>query len=112
MPLTRPIPPEAMPVVEVLRRDVPRPAELPKPLSYISDGSLRWSVERDGVCVLCCPEGLHRESSHCIPETRREFAGGKCSSKSVQAFEDWWDEQESAAEAVEAVWPMKEAVHE
>jgi len=86
----KPIPIEAMPVVEVLRRDVPRP-ELP---------TILWFCIR-------CPMGLHPKSTRGQPMCSRQFAGGECSDEAVEAFYLWWDIlalEEAEATAMDLIW--------
>ena len=92
--LTRPIPATAMPVVNLIRKDVPRPDELPKFMGY---SFLHWPGRK---CLL----GLHPESIIGEPENSSQFAGGKCSDEQVEASWKWWDDQTDAQAAVDAVW--------
>ena len=97
-----PIPAEAMPVVEVLRRDVPRPTDIP--YLNLNCGCLRWL---NG----CCPMGLHPKGIVRTPVTGYAFANGlECNSGEVQAFVRWWDwlSNEDTQEAVDAIWPPVE----
>lgn len=91
------IPKEAMPVVRVLRRDVPRPKKMPVGGSW---------CKRDR---FYCPMGLHPESDVPAPSDYVCFAGGCCSQKAVDAFFMWWDglENDEYAAAVDVVWPVK-----
>lgn len=106
MGLMNPIPIEAMPVLEVLRRDVPRPDELP---SLIEDRNqirivsylLRWGMN----CDCYCPMGLHPNSTYPRPFNRSQFAGGICNTYSIVAFYGWWDGERDAQAAYDAVWP-------
>jgi len=90
----KPIPEAAMPVVKVLRRDVPRPACLPTWGDYV----FRWDNE--------CPIGLHPDSLSPAPSARLSFAGGACSHEAVYEFYHWWDylNEADAQEAMDAVW--------
>src|SRR5579885_209511 len=100
----KPIPKRAMPVVEVLRRDVERPDSLPV---YRSDyRALRWPW----VQFVVCPMGLHARSSHFTPYKASEFSGGECKESAIRAFLRWWDELEErdARAAIDAIWPRKE----
>ena len=102
MSLTRPIPKAAMPVVEVLRRDVPRPINLPMPhFHQTTEFYLRWGGH--------CPMGLHLKSTDATPAKRKQFAAGCCPAKSVESFGEWWDLQDNAQAAMDAVWPRKDA---
>ena len=101
--LTREIPPEAMPVVEILRRDVPRPEELPgdkwPSLSWPSPYWRRCS--RLGVC---CPMGLHPKSLFNAPNDASVFADGETTDDAVDSFGKWWDEQTDPQAAVDSIW--------
>ena len=101
MPLTKPIPNAAMPVAEVLRRDVKRPAELPM---VSPSKTLRWPTGNN-LWSCCCPMGLHPQATTlnptmyaCLPVEGLKYGN-------IQAFGIWWDWQTDAAAAVEAVWP-------
>jgi hypothetical protein len=88
MGLTRPIPKAAMPVVRILRRDVPRPKKI----------AFRWSVR--------CPLGLHPKAISLTPVDRVGFP--PCQSNwAITAFYLWWDDQTDAKAAVNAMWPQK-----
>lgn len=101
-----PIPAEAMPVVEILRRDVPRPRELPtsRTLAPTND-HLRWYGGRspNRWTSRCCPMGLHPAAGLPTPRCDDEFPA---SSLAIFAFAEWWDslEDADAVAAVEAVW--------
>ena len=95
--ITKPIPKAAMPVVEIIRRDVPRPVKLPAPLTMNNTVGLSFD---DG-----CPLGLHRDSENKWPTTGSEFAGGICSTDAVEEFYCWWESQHDPQAAVDAVWP-------
>lgn len=94
--LTRPIPPEAMPVVEEIRSGVPR-AGMPN----FGGFAFRFGKSK------ACPMGLHPEAKSICPVDYREF-GCLCSTEAVIAFGDWWDEQTDAKAAVDAVWGGRE----
>lgn len=98
MPLTRPIPEVAYPVLEILRAEVPRPGTLPIPKGT-SACYLRWNSY--------CPMGLHLDSTWPTPASRVSFAGGKCSSDAIEAFADWFDGQTDPQAAVDAIWPTE-----
>lgn len=98
------IPIEAMPVVEVLRRDVPRPTAL--------------LIMRSGPRFECgkCPMGLHPTALNDTPSTRYSFTGGSplCEMNHLTleatspgfAFWQWWDKLTlaQAYEAVDLIW--------
>jgi len=101
--LTRPIPDDAMPVVEELRKCA-KPKNFPH-LHVAREGQkcLRWR-NPDGTSPLC-PMGLHPRSMDATPFTSIDFLGfNKISGEAVRSFGAWWDEQEDAQEAVKAVW--------
>lgn len=101
--LTRPMDSASERVAEILRRDVTKPGHLPvgNPLRF--DGvyvKRRSSYGRvadvDGGWP--CPMGLH-------PESRgRDEPCGIPFGPDGEAFSAWWDEQEDAQAAVDAVW--------
>ena len=99
----KPIPTEAMPVVEVLRRDVPRPKTLPIFLSEDDPRpALRWLRNE----LATCPMGLHRKSWSPTPLSGAVFADNCCTGEQVCAFYLWWDvlPVKHAEEAVSAIW--------
>jgi len=98
MPLL-PIPDDAMPVVEILRRDVPKPKDLPKPTR--NDCWLRF-------CNGYCPMGLHSEALTPAPMNNSEFPLATDDSRRV--FEYFWDNQTDPQAAVDAVWPDKKEI--
>ena len=96
------IPVAAMPVVEILRRDVKKPRALPR--SGIQQmmqivACLRWESGK-------CPMGLHSLSNSRCPFAAWEFAGGACHNDAVHAFAEWWDlvPGDQANAAVDAIW--------
>lgn len=90
--LTRPIPEAAMPVVELLRRDVTRPGLLPVGAPLRFDGAyLR------GDASWPCPMGLHPDSHGRDEPCALPFGAAG------EAFSEWWDEQEDAEAATDAV---------
>lgn len=102
--LTRPVPAEAMPIIELLRRDVRRPQHLPvgNPLRFDMALVKRMSISGRGADVdnmgWSCPMGLH-------PEARgRDEPYGLPFGDAGEALGDWWDEQTDAKAAVDAVW--------
>lgn len=93
----KPIPIEAMPVVEVLRRDVERPGYLPMTTRGVT--GLRWIGG-------CCPMGLHPKSTEKAPGEGCTFAGGICHPFAVTYFHGWWDYiiTDDAPAAMDAIW--------
>lgn len=99
----RPIPKAAMPVVEVLRRDVPKPVDLPRETTPAAGTMvLRWGNNISQMC----PMGLHPGSNHPRPDYSMDFADGACSERAVYSFWRWWDSLKAAdaREAVDAIW--------
>jgi len=113
MPITRPIPKNAMPVVNQIRRDIPKPDILPSRIR-IREGSknivLRWNktiISKPiigSVIKYFCPMGLHKLSSSTCPISKYSFADEKRSNIAIIAFYTWWDKQIDAQAAVDAVW--------
>lgn len=93
----RAIPKAALPVVEIIRRDVPRPEELPT-LGF-ENVVLRWRNKKTK-----CPMGLPDASTAVAPAVGTSFAGGVCTDTAVKAFGVWWDQQTDPQAAVDAVW--------
>ncbi len=107
------IPNAAMPVVEVIRRDVPRPKDLP---AFRGHQTLRWrkAVRKRwkktsylGLNTSYCPMGLHRKAGNSAPTSRSGFLVDKLTTKEIIAFAVWWDYQTNPQEAVDAVWGVK-----
>jgi len=94
------IPVEAMPVVEVLRRDVPRPKELPKSVGWLAWPSCRWGEK--------CPMGLHPSAKRDYPLSSWGF-GGMESDENVTHFWRWWDSltEPQAHKAMDLIWPVQ-----
>jgi len=113
-------PPEtAMPIIECLRRDVPRP-QLPTRVNR-GTGALRWWIAGE----YACPIGLHpaaekldphqsyhvfRFLHHAIPDADddpEQTEGEDLLDPYEEAFYDfikWWDEQADPKAAVDAIW--------
>lgn len=101
------LPKEARKVVRILRRDVPKPAKLPKLGRQCEN--LTWQRKRNGKLEKICPMGLHRQSTACQPYDGDSFNGGVCDDYEVRAFWEWWDDltDDDAAAAVNRVWGRK-----
>jgi hypothetical protein len=101
------IPKSAMPVVVVLRRNVPKPATLPISLKshdrQLPQTMLRWLDDNT------CPMGKHPKSRHPCPGYWQGFADGMCDDAAVTAFFRWWDDiqEKDAQEAMDAIWPVQ-----
>lgn len=107
------IPQEAIPIINVLRRDVSRPNELPflmesacKCDDHINEKRLRWAQKGH----IFCPMGFHPKSSYPAPLFSTGFAGGECSDQEVIDFFAWWDSLKDPQEAVDAVWPSSDSI--
>ena len=90
------IPERAMHVIDILRRDVPRPETLPI-LDATFGKLLRFP---NGAC----PMGLHAMANKITPVFHRDFP--ICCSKDIEAFSEWWDRQPNAKAAMDEVWPV------
>jgi hypothetical protein len=99
--LTRPIPDAAVPVLELLRRDVPRPDP-----GNLNGTVLRWFMfTRTGMGQYCDPLGLHPNAVCGTPRIPDALPGVPVLRREMmQAFADWWDEQTDPQAAVDAVW--------
>lgn len=95
MPLNTIMPRTAQKIAEILRRDVPRPTELPRQLGGAGGTCLRWD---NG----CCPMGLHPDSNSKTPGYVGDIPGSWGVPPSGFAF--WWDDQTDEQAAVDAVW--------
>ena len=112
MPLTRPIPAEAMPVVEILRRDVKRPEgkasreKLGICLGYPAD----WRPEKwdfqSSFQGYACPLGLHPKSQSWLPGSIKTSRIFPLEREHVSEFIDWWHEQRDGEAATDAIWPV------
>ena len=101
----KPIPKKAMPVVEILRKEIKKPKSLP---GFITGIYLRWPRRRNGNWN-CCPLGLLKDAP--VPDPCTGFwpqslighiAAGK-------EFIEWWDKLplKDAQKAVDAIWGKK-----
>ena len=103
-----PIPESAMPVVLILRAEVPRPSpESVIPMTE-KDDRIRFGTptsERH------CPMGLHKSALRTCPMFPDTFLGIKraaeLSGSNTKCFALWWDSipYERASEAIALVWP-------
>lgn len=101
--LKRPIPTEAMPVVEVLRRDVPRPDALPTPRLIVAGSAatlLRWGGDN---CPEQCPMGLHPLARVATPSNQHHFP--PCNDSEITAFYHWFDCETDPEAVMDAIWP-------
>ena len=100
------IPENCMPVVEVLRRDVPRP-DATKLVAETYGSFCRFPPNY-------CPLGLHPTALRSCPAGETVFLPGPLSFSTVVGedhptlvFANWWDSLtlEQAKEAVNLIWP-------
>ena len=98
------IPARAEAVVRVLSEEVKKPST--KTLKD-EEGYARWMrKDKDGHVMPFCPMGLHRNSTSSYPYESEQFDSGKCTTKQVESFADWWDSLslEEARKAVDLIW--------
>lgn len=98
------IPDEAMPVVEILRRDVPRPTAQIVMGGFGIDGAVpRFECGK-------CPMGLHPTATQPAPMAIRDFQDGPLKmlgSESISDFWEWWEGLMlgEARQVVDLIWP-------
>lgn len=106
------MPKEAWPVVQEIRRLVPKPKELPEPEDPgdSAEPCLGWDRGR-GSHELYCPLGLLPYALEPRPSDQDNFSyegnfERTChfNMSEAAAFFVWWDSQHDAAAAVEEVW--------
>ena len=100
------IPELALPVVEILRRDVKRPRALPivdRGSTNTPPGFPRWHFKDRRIPK--CPMGLHPLALSPTPTNKKNFPVKGCATANIRAFFRWWDDQTKPKEAREAVWP-------
>lgn len=93
------LPSEVMPVVEILRRDVPRPISYP-----LYKGHLRWL---DDNYESRCPMGLHPTALLKLPCKTAHFGPGSLQDAgefAVSAFYNWWDSRTNP-KVMDLIWP-------
>ena len=105
------IPKSIMPVVRILREEVPKPSKTTLETSYrSSNNTARWFRTKGKgnrkYKEQYCPMGLHKDSTNSLPLSSSEFDNGRCSSAIVRAFGKWWDSLslDQAKEAVDLIW--------
>lgn len=127
--MLNPIPEAAMPVVEILRRDVKRPTELPRRYSPFEPGNTRWNIDwkHQKLSTNCCPMGLHPKSLSAAPSWSVDFANGELGvpryseddaglsrqewscdgDTAVHHFAKWWDliDEVDVPTALYMIWP-------
>ncbi len=100
MPLTRPMPPGARLVSVYIRNKITRPDELPV-FNHPRKSVLAW----DFFDHRACPLGLLPKAMTSFPTWVKDFRGGvPFSQDELIQFIKWWDEQEDAQAATDAVW--------
>ena len=92
------IPNAAAPVLDILRRDVPKPLEIPTMTMTLS-GLKRLRFKNN-----CCPLGLHPLSATQAPGDTSNFAGGVCEQRAVTAFWYWFEQQTDAEATIQEIW--------
>ena len=101
-------PPEAQPVLDIIRRDVKRPRQLPQYYETYFSTVLRWETP-DG--AHCCPMGLHPKAETESPILPSEFCGWRDLGlrRAVGFFYNWFDRIEPTKANARAVqnfiWP-------
>lgn len=96
MSLTSPIPESARRVVDAIRKEVQRPEVLPMPSE--GDGTALRFVGR------YCPMGLLPSCSSRAPMNALAFVPRRFATTEIEDFAFWWDDQNDAEAAVDAVW--------
>jgi hypothetical protein len=116
-PTFPPIPPEAEPVIALIRKHVARPKRLPKfyKPDEIGVGNGRLLFYCGGRKQYACMLGLSRDSDDGSPTGKAWFHYGSPFNTSLTDIEFnaatcWWDSipERFAAEAVDAVWGKKD----
>ena len=100
------IPKLALPIVKIIRRDVPRPDGVPSLFKERhpgtkSNGVLRWRGSTGG---WCCPMGLHPLANSNAPVSTESFPVAGCGSENIKVFGNWWDSLVKVRAAMDAVW--------
>lgn len=107
MPLTRPMPTGAKLVAAYIRQRVPRPQSFP--VKYGKVQVLSFICAREDKD--CCPLGLVPKAMCGFPTWVKDFRGGvPFSQEELIQFTKWWDDQEDAVQAVNAVWGDEDAI--
>ena len=93
-------PPEAMPVVEYIRKHVPRPKELPVLRAYEKTHGTALRFPRWDWYT--CPMGLLPNAIEALPECSEDLDG--FNTDQIEAFYETWDSFTNPIAAVNAVW--------
>lgn len=104
MTLTKKIPKAALGVLRIIRKEVPRPKELPVGLEVADRRELRF--KRQGYK---CPMGFIPGTNESAPCASSDFPDRRIGNKGIERFAHWWDEQDDARAAMDAVWPKKKS---
>lgn len=99
------VPADLMPVIAILRRDVPKPDHQPTITSSSDEGYPRFRGNR-------CPMGLHPTAAVECPVFTFQKGSPLLAVPVVirKAFASWWDRMttdDETAAAVELIWPSK-----
>lgn len=103
------LPEAALPVVEILRRDVKRPEDEPVVEQSVVHGVPRWKRPQHP-SLACCPIGLHKAFLWCgAPEPREAGEKLGVGFAAALSFVKWWDSlaEEEARQAVDLIWPRE-----
>ena len=105
MPLTRPLPAEALPVVEEIRRRVAKPDSLPRAFLGCC---LFWPAADSSGETEACVIGLHPNSRNLCVEDREAAADLGFPLHQITALRKWCDDQRDPQALVDAVWGRDE----
>lgn len=94
----------AMPVAEILRRDVPRPTA---PIFEKYDKTCYWETpfHPGHKSIKSCAMGLHPRSSSGYPIHYEAFDSGEASQAAVDEFMNWFDHQTNPEFILDQIWP-------
>lgn len=93
-------PPEAGPVIKILRRDVPRPKRRPRPTGYSNCARLyRWDAR--------CPMGLHPQAKLSTPLYQIDLP--VVEQEAIESFYNAWDslKADQLDAALDEIWGPK-----
>ena len=105
------IPKGAWPVIEIIRRDVPRLKTLPT--LTLTQNYLRWRkpVRKKWMrhisslsTISYCPMGLHPKATTPLPIFKYEFPINNLTDEQVRSFAEWWDSQRDPKKAMKALY--------
>jgi hypothetical protein len=108
------LPKEIMPIVDMLRREVPAPTgSLSVSRDLREDPCPRWGTERG----FCCPLGLHKHAMVPCPYDSGQFLPARpevglsgsenLKEEDIKAFADYWDSLplDKAEKVAREIWP-------